>query len=342
MKLAIVSDLHIGIKKSSDVHLKIAHDFFHRKLFPYLKENDIRTIMVLGDVFDTRETINVKAMNFVYDLFSMPFNFIILTGNHDLYHNNNAAITSLKILSRFNNVELVNLARDYKIGDSSFFIVPWVQDMEEFKKSLELSQASICFGHFDIDGFSYTGNTISEKSINPKIFSKFDKVFSGHFHTRCSKIINNTEIVYVGCPYELTRADAGNAKGFHVYDTETNNYEFIENKLSPRHIQVKYPTILDEATLQNNFIDVFVDEADLKDDDKIKEYLKIYNSEKYLQAPTVKIIKTEDYLTEDLKIDDESKSIIELITEYVKLQENIDNKKDLTKLLNIVYEESSR
>ena len=240
MRVAIVSDLHIGIKKSSDAFLKSASDFFYKQLFPYLKDNDIKTILVLGDIFDTRESVNVKALDFVYDLFMQPFNYIVITGNHDLFYNNNTTLTPLKMLHKFSNVELISEAKDITLNNNLSFI-PWLSDNKEIHEAIAKTDAKICFGHFDISDFVYTGNKLNEKSIPIETFSKFTKVFSGHFHTRDTKIINTTEITYCGCPYELTRSDIGNAKGFHVYDTILDTYEFIENTVSPKHIQITYP-----------------------------------------------------------------------------------------------------
>ena len=339
MKFCIVSDLHIGIKKSSDIFLKSAEDFFYKQLFPYLKENNINHILILGDVFDTRESVNVKALNFAYDLFTMPFTFTILTGNHDLFYNNSYDLSSLKMLAGHNGVEIIKKPKDRITLSSNLFLAPWIIDQEEFNTAVKNSQSKICLGHFDIDGFVYTGTNPSSKSIAPEVFSKFDKVFSGHLHTRTTKIINNTEIVYVGCPYELTRADIGNTKGFHILDCKTNSYEFIENRVSPKHIQIKYPDIVDESIISKNFIDIFVDEKELDNDKKVKDYLKIFNSNTCLQPPVVKIIKTEDYLTEELEVSEDSKSIIQLIGEYVDIQETLDNKNELKTLLNEIYEE---
>lgn len=339
MKFCILADLHIGVKKSSDAFLKSASVFFFSQLFPYLKEQGIKNIIVLGDVFDTRESVNVKALDFVYKFFSMPFNFTVISGNHDLYHNNTSSITSLVMLHKFSNVELISGYKEIDVEGNKLLFVSWMPDEKELTKIFDESEAKVCFGHFDISGFVYTGNKLNEKSIPIETFSKFDKVFSGHFHTRDTKIINTTEITYCGCPYELTRSDIGNKKGFHIFDSTTSNYEFIENQLSPKYIQVKYPDVVSESVISNNFIDVFVDEKDLEDDLKVKEYLKIFNSEICLQPPTVKIVKSEDYLTEELQLSDESKSIIDLINEYVDVQKDLENKEELKELLNEIYEE---
>jgi len=48
---------------------------------------------------------------------------------------------------------------------------------------------------------------------------------TGHFHHRSS----NGPIHYLGNPYELTWADYEDPRGFHIFDTETRELEFIVN-----------------------------------------------------------------------------------------------------------------
>jgi DNA repair exonuclease SbcCD nuclease subunit len=51
-------------------------------------------------------------------------------------------------------------------------------------------------------------------------------VFSGHFHLKQT----HKNIYYLGTQYQLSFADVGSKKGFHVFDTATREVEFIENK----------------------------------------------------------------------------------------------------------------
>jgi hypothetical protein len=50
-------------------------------------------------------------------------------------------------------------------------------------------------------------------------------VFSGHYHHRS----NQDNIHYLGNPYELTWQDYNDPRGFHLFDIDTLDLEFIEN-----------------------------------------------------------------------------------------------------------------
>ena len=64
-----------------------------------------------------------------------------------------------------------------------------------------------------------------EHGTNIDPFAKFDRVYSGHFHTRSSQ--NN--IHYLGSPYEMYWNDWNDTRGFHLFDTETLEHTPINN-----------------------------------------------------------------------------------------------------------------
>ena len=66
---------------------------------------------------------------------------------------------------------------------------------------------------------------IDSGEINYKMFAKYEGVYSGHFHTKSDR----ENIHYVGTPYEMTWSDYNDQKGFHIFDTETRQTEFIKN-----------------------------------------------------------------------------------------------------------------
>jgi len=62
-------------------------------------------------------------------------------------------------------------------------------------------------------------------------FDRFPLVCSGHFHHRS----RTGNILYLGNTYEFTWSDYNDPRGYHLYDTETNEVEFFENPFKIFH-----------------------------------------------------------------------------------------------------------
>jgi DNA repair exonuclease SbcCD nuclease subunit len=67
-----------------------------------------------------------------------------------------------------------------------------------------------------------------DHGMDPKLFKRFKAVYTGHYHHKSSK----GNIHYMGSPYEMTWADCGDVKGFHVLDTDTLELEFVPNPIT--------------------------------------------------------------------------------------------------------------
>ena len=64
-KVAIFSDIHFGKNKDNTTKLSIADkyiDWFIQKL----KENNIKTVLFLGDLYNNRNSISLKTLNTCY------------------------------------------------------------------------------------------------------------------------------------------------------------------------------------------------------------------------------------------------------------------------------------
>ena len=90
MKAVIINDTHFGYKADSSIVLEYFLNFFEKQLFPYMKENKIKTIFHLGDLFDRRKYINFRTLNKIRERFLEPLqeNGIrvhIICGNHDTF-----------------------------------------------------------------------------------------------------------------------------------------------------------------------------------------------------------------------------------------------------------------
>jgi len=62
MKIAIVTDIHIGGRGDSQLFSKFQEKFFMEVFFPYIDEHDIKVVFDLGDTFDRRKYINFYSL----------------------------------------------------------------------------------------------------------------------------------------------------------------------------------------------------------------------------------------------------------------------------------------
>jgi len=346
-KIAVLTDIHFGVKKNSDIFLKSQMDFFTEQFIPYLEENNIQDILFLGDLFDNRNNINTKVMNDVYELFSNKlnkFNIILLIGNHDSYFNTNLDINSLKFFKNFKNVTLIEKMTTLNVQGLDIVFVPWITDDEEFKKEIVNYSNDVCMGHFELKGFSFSSSNICLNGMSDENLSNFKLVFSGHFHTRSVKKVGNNEIIYIGTPFQITRADIGEDRGFVILDTETLKYEFINNNASMKFIKINYPDIYDEDSIKGNHIDIYVDYTEY--DEVFEKYINKIQSLNPIQQPNI-FINYSDPSSQLSEIDiDESKigNVQDLMGEYLNLLTEdsfvIENKDDLQKKILTLYNET--
>ena len=90
---------------------------------------------------------------------------------------------------------------------------------------IEQSRSPVVMGHLELHGFKVNDYVVMEHGTNIDPFAKFDRVYSGHFHTRSSQ--NN--IHYLGSPYEMYWNDWNDTRGFHLFDTETLEHTPVNN-----------------------------------------------------------------------------------------------------------------
>ena len=61
MKIAILGDLHIGVKSSNEIMMRHQARFF-RFFMEELKKHDCRNVIQLGDIWDNRREVNWRAL----------------------------------------------------------------------------------------------------------------------------------------------------------------------------------------------------------------------------------------------------------------------------------------
>ena len=338
-KICIVGDRHFGI--GSDIFLESQINFDYKVLMPYLKNNEIDTVIFPGDIFDNRKSLNVYVKNKVYDLFceyeKLGINIYISLGNHDTYFKNTNEINSLKWLEKFNNVKIYGGIEKTKIKNKTFLFVGWQHDLNEYINyvtSNDVEDINVCVGHFDIIGAKMSGTIMSNIGLTKNYVMRFPLVFSGHYHSMSIEKNNKSQLIYVGTPYQLTRGDKNESKYFFVLDLENMQYNMIENIKSIRFVDVFYPEKTTKEETNNNIIDLHIPEnVDIDELETYKEEIRSYEP----ISITPRIIskaKTED--KKEIKF----KSLKELFFEYVTSIDIEDSLKEkTTQKINNLFDE---
>lgn len=268
MKIFLISDTHFGVRSNSvewlDIQRSFFFDWFIEDVKKRMQPGD--EIFHLGDVFDSRQSINLKVLNLgmeVFEALSKIAPVRVILGNHDCHDLNSNSVNSVKPLGWLPNVTVYEEPEMIELGGKSMLMMPWRANPEKEKECLQqFKKADYLFCHTDVKGAEFNKWTKIDHGNEVKEFKSFKKVYTGHIHYR-QKVGN---VNFVGCPYELTRSDIGNHKGYWILDTEAGTEEFVENPISPRFIRFNVEEVL-EMTLEdlrskcnNNFVDIYLDE----------------------------------------------------------------------------------
>ena len=62
-KVVLLGDLHLGARGGSNHFSDYFNSFFTDTLYPYCQVNDIKNIIQLGDLFDSRTSLSYKAFH---------------------------------------------------------------------------------------------------------------------------------------------------------------------------------------------------------------------------------------------------------------------------------------
>lgn len=267
MKVAIITDQHFGARNDSIAFLDFFQKFYDNTFFPTIDANGINTVLILGDTFDRRKYVNFYALDRAKKMFfdkleDRGITVHMLAGNHDTYFKNTNDVNSPDLLLReYGNVIVIDSPETIVIDGTPICMMPWICP-ENYQESLDMIQntkADICMGHFEIAGFAMYRGMESHDGLSKETFDKFDLVFSGHYHHRSS----DKHIHYLGNPYELTWQDYNDPRGFHLFDTNTRNLEFVSNpnrmfeRLEYNDKEVE-PIDLDALDLKNMYVKLIV------------------------------------------------------------------------------------
>src|SRR5210317_2028489 len=270
MKIALLNDTHFGVRNDSPAFLEYQVKFYEEQFFPYLEQNNITTLIHLGDVTDRRKFINFKTASvfrekFFKRLWDMKIDTHIIVGNHDTYYKNTNKVNSVtELFTTFdgkNEPWIYTGPKEVEIGGCRMLFLPWICDdnYEDSIYAIDNATADICFGHLEIKGFEMHKGVMNDHGLERDQFKRFEKVISGHFHKKS----DDGHVYYLGSQYEMTWSDYKDPKGFHIFDTETRELTRVSNplrihkKLIYNDKETNYSN-MDLSQFEDSFVKIFV------------------------------------------------------------------------------------
>jgi len=335
MKVAIITDQHFGARKNSKLFHDYFLNFYENVFFPTLEKEGITTVIDMGDTFDSRKGIDFAALawakNHYYDRLSdMGIEVHTIVGNHTAYYKNTNDINAVDLLLReYSNIKIYSEPTEIKLGNLDVLLLPWINPENE-SNTYSLIKTTTCLcamGHLELAGFRVNSQIIMEHGLESKLFEKFSRVFSGHYHTRS----NDGRVFYLGNPYEIYWSDWNDTRGFTIFDTETLDHHHIDNPYNMFEI-INYDedtTELD-SDYENNIVKVVI-----KNKNNQLKYEKFLDK-LYSQNPAeVKIVENFEVNIKDFEEDIESEDTISILDRYIQESET---NKDKTRIMSIMRE----
>ena len=340
MKIAIITDTHYGARKGSK-HLHDYFELFYKNIFfPALKEYGVETIIHMGDAFDSRKSIDYQSLEWSKRVVFDPlkeYDVHMIVGNHDTYYKNTNEVNSPELLLQtYTNIKTYSKPTEVNIGGLDILFLPWInQENEEL--SLNTIKKTICrcaMGHLELQGFRVNRSLVMEHGTESKLFEKFERVYSGHYHTRS----NDGRIFYLGNPYEMFWTDVNDTRGFHIFDTETLEH-FPVNNPYKMFYNIYYEDtphqMFDATEYENKNVKVIV-----RKKSKPKDFEKFIDKLYSVGVQDLKIIENfEIQESEDFEVS-EDENTMTILNRYIEESEVSLDKDKIKNIFQSIYREA--
>lgn len=244
----VFSDLHVH-PRSLDTCLQVLREV-HRQA-----EARGAGVLFLGDFWDERGALPVATLNSVLrELQTWRAPTLMLVGNHDQVDlgGETHALTPLQ-LAFANRLHVFSAPALWR----GALWLPYRRDAGQVRAAIEAgvhaaaaasggcdgsgsSGLRAVFAHADVQTAKFNHLTQARDGLPPDVFPSGLPVYSGHYHL--PQRVPGTDIVYIGSPYEVTAAEAGEAKRLLVLDAE-QGWAVVEELgnlgLGPKHLSAR-------------------------------------------------------------------------------------------------------
>jgi len=190
-----------------------------KNMINYANDNEIKTIIILGDTFHNKSIIYSTAQSLLLDIVrdNKQIKWIFLTGNHDLSSMTGDGVSSTKCLDNESNV--ITIHETTKIENMLF--VPW--NPKTMLSDIKNGEADYLFAHLGLNEGILNSGISLVSDVGLKDLKQYKSVYLGHYHSP-QKVGNAT---YIGNPTHLDWNDKNQEKRFIVFDSETGEEQSV-------------------------------------------------------------------------------------------------------------------
>ena len=340
MKVAIITDTHYGARKGSK-HLHDYFELFYKNVFfPALEEYGVETVIHMGDAFDSRKSIDYQSLEWSKRVVFNPlkkYDVHMIVGNHDTYYKNTNEVNSPELLLQtYKNIKTYSKPTEVNVGGLDILFLPWInQENEELSfNTIKKTTCRCAMGHLELQGFRVNRSLIMEHGLQSELFEKFERVYSGHYHTRS----NDGKVFYLGNPYEMFWTDVNDTRGFHIFDTETLEHFPINNpyKMFYNIYYEDTPYQMFDATeYENKIVKVVV-----RKKSKPKDFEKFIDKLYSVGVQDLKIVENFDIQeSEDFEVG-EDENTMTILNRYIEESEVSLDKDKIKNIFQSIYREA--
>lgn len=258
MKAVVLSDIHAhnfsafggmganGLNKRLEITLNEL-----RRAADEAEQRDIGEMIIAGDIFHARGSIDPEVFNPTFDTFKYiarkGFEILIIPGNHDLKGHETTEIgNACQQLSTISGVQV--FTQSEIVGRWAF--IPWHATLEGLEKEVA-KIAKHCGAHLgETDLFIHAGINGVLPGLDHGLDSAkvagwgFRRVFAGHYHNH--KIMEGGKVVSIGATTHQNWGDIGTKAGFLFIDDENVEYRASN---APSFVEITGDTDPDDIPL---------------------------------------------------------------------------------------------
>ncbi|CEF99525.1 P-loop containing nucleoside triphosphate hydrolase [Ostreococcus tauri] len=197
-------------------------------------------VVFLGDFWHARGAIPVEPLNEALQLMSSA-NWtaptIMIPGNHDQVTAGGMSHALTPLAKANANIVVFDGPTLY--GGALW--LPYRRNADELKRAIQETKGEFnaIFCHADVIGASMNETFQARDGLDPALFGGAN-TYTGHYHK--PHVVPNTNITYVGSPYEVSRSEAGQKKELIVLDARTwveGSNTRVELNIGPKHFAVE-------------------------------------------------------------------------------------------------------